>query len=60
MNNDKLIQAFAPGEILHRLMTEVAMAVYNTHTHPLPEGTSGAPNQQMTAADLTTAFRAGT
>ncbi len=60
MANDGLIQAFAPGEILHRLMTEIAMAVFNMHTHPIPSGASGPPNQQMTAADLTTAFRAGT
>ena len=60
LDNSGLIQAFAPGEVLHRLMTEIAMAVYNTHTHPTPEGTSGPPNQQMTVADLTTAFRAGT
>ncbi len=60
MNNDGLIQAFAPGEVLHRLMTEIAMAIFNQHTHPTPSGTSGAPNQQMTATHLTTAFRAGT
>jgi phage gp45-like len=60
LDNSGLIQAFAPGEVLHRLMTEIAMAVYNAHTHPAPNGTTGVPNQQMTTADLTTAFRAGT
>ena len=41
LDNSGLIQAFAPGEVLHRLMTEIAMAVYNAHTHPAPNGTTG-------------------
>lgn len=62
MNNDGLIQAFAPGEVLHRLMTEIAQQVLNGHKH-ICNGTgayTSTMTPQLTAADLTTAFRAGT
>ena len=62
LNNDGLIQLFAPGEVLHQLMTKVAMDLINTHTH-VCSGTGSAtskPQQQMTAAHLTSATRAGT
>jgi phage gp45-like len=50
------VQILMPGETLRKLMTETAMAVYNSHTHP----SHGAPpTQQMNAADLTTTFQAG-
>lgn len=36
---------------LHQLMTDLAMAVYNGHTHSDPQGgNTGVPNQQMSAA----------
>ena len=61
--NDGLIQLFAPGEVLHKLVTEVFMQLFNSHTHGgvLPGGAQTAkPTQQMTAAHLTSATRAGT
>jgi len=59
MLNDGNIVMMAPGETLRQLMTEVALQVFNAHTHPCPGGTTGVPNQQMGAADLTGATRAG-
>ena len=51
------IQILADGETLRKLMTEVAMTVYNTHTHA---STGAPPTQQMNAAaHLTGAFKAG-
>ena len=63
LDNSGLIQLFAPGEVLHRLVTEVFMSLFNEHTHGGIEpggGSTTAPNQQMTAAHLTTATHAGT
>lgn len=44
------IQLGATGETLHKLMNDVAMALFNTHTH----GGGPAPDQQMTAGTHTT------
>ena len=63
INNDGLIQLFAPGEVLHKLVTDVFVALFNSHTHPGIQpgaGNTGVPTQQMSAAHLTTATRAGT
>jgi phage baseplate assembly protein V len=62
LDNTGLIQLFAKGEVLHRLMTEIARDVYNIHTHHVTSvgGETAVPTQQMTDAHLTTATRAGT
>ena len=62
MNMDGLIQAFAPGEVLHQVVTDVFMSLFNAHTHEVESvgAPTSVPVQQMTAAHLTTAFRAGT
>ncbi len=46
------------GGTLQSLMTETAATVYNGHTHPIPNGTSGVPNQQLSAYDLTNIVKA--
>ena len=63
LDNSGLIQLFAPGETLHRLVTDLFMALFNSHTHGGVQpggGSTGVPNQEMTSAHLTTATRAGT
>jgi phage gp45-like len=57
-----LIKAFAPGEALHQVVTDLFMMLFNEHTHTSegPGTATSAPLQQMTAAYLTTAFHAGT
>lgn len=43
------------GGTLQALLTATAATVFNTHTHPDPQGgTTGTPNQTMGAADQTT------
>lgn len=42
------------GDTLTGLMNDVAIGVYNTHTHDVPDGVSDAPNQLLTGSALTT------
>lgn len=63
LDNSGLIKLMAPGEVLHRLVTDVFQQLFNTHTHGgiVPGGGHTAPpDQQVTSAHLTTATRAGT
>ena len=50
----------ASGQTLQELVTAAAISVFNTHTHPDPQGgTTGAPNQQMGSGQLTSTVTAG-
>lgn len=46
------------GSSLHQLVTDSLVTLFNTHTHPTPDGTSGAPNQQMDDTYLTNSIKA--
>lgn len=43
---------------LKKLLTETAADVFNSHTHPAPNGTTGVPNQQINSGDQTQNTRA--
>ncbi|MFC0407911.1 phage baseplate assembly protein domain-containing protein [Roseomonas elaeocarpi] len=53
---DGTIQVSASGETLRKLVTEVFLELFNSHTHP---GNGSPPAQKMTAAHLTGALRGG-
>lgn len=48
----------AVGGVVRKLVTDAFQSVYNNHTHNLPIGTSGVPNQQMDNTQLTTILEA--
>lgn len=56
LGNDGTLQAFAPGETLRKLVTEVFVELFNAHTHP---GNGQPPTQKMTAAHITGGLRGG-
>jgi phage baseplate assembly protein V len=49
----------AAGQTVRGLLTDVARGVFNTHTHPAPNGTTGIPNEQMGADSMTSTVKAG-
>ncbi len=49
----------ASGQSLMALVTSAFSSLFNGHTHPTPGGTSGAPNQQMGAGELTSTVKGG-
>jgi phage gp45-like len=57
--NDGTIVSSVTGETLRKLVTDVFVELFNKHTHSTPSGMSQPPSQQMTAAHLTGATRAG-
>lgn len=44
----------AAGQALKSFITDAFISLFNGHTHPVPGGTSSAPNQQMSAASHAT------
>jgi len=54
--NDGTILAFAPGETLRKLVTDVFVELFNAHTHP---GNGQPPTQKMTPVHLTGGLRGG-
>lgn len=49
----------ANSEMLLDALTSAAATIYNEHTHPVPDGTSGAPNQQMGSGSMTSVVKVG-
>ncbi len=47
------------GETLQYLVTQAMQTLFNEHTHPAPNGTTGVPNQQMSNDQLTSVVKAG-
>ncbi|QEL18709.1 phage baseplate assembly protein V [Limnoglobus roseus] len=47
------------GQTLQKLVTSAMQALFNSHTHPAPGGTTGTPNQTMGASHVTTVTSAG-
>ena len=53
------VQILMDGETLRKLVTDAFLPFYNQHTHPTPNGESGAPSVPMTAEHLTTTAQIG-
>jgi len=54
-----VIHLGADKETLLPLVTQAMQGLYNEHTHPIPDGNTGTPNQTMTDAQLTSTVEAG-
>lgn len=55
-----IINLGATGQSLRAFVTSAFQALFNSHTHPGDSGgTTGAPNQQMGAGELTTTVKGG-
>lgn len=46
------------GATLRQIVTDAMVALFNSHTHPTPSGTSSPPNQTMGASHLTSVLKA--
>jgi len=57
--NAPAIDLGASQEALLPLVTQAFQGLFNGHTHPAPNGTTGVPNQQMTDAELTSVVQGG-
>lgn len=49
----------ASGQSLLSFVTSAFQALFNGHTHPVPGGTSGVPNQTMDSDHLTSTVKGG-
>ena len=66
VNASQSVKVVAPAidlgssqEALLPLVTQAFQELFNEHTHPAPNGTTGVPNQQMTNAELTSVVQGG-
>ena len=53
------IELGALGETLQEIVTAEMVGLFNGHTHPIPNGDTGTPNQQMGQDQLTSVVKAG-
>ena len=53
------IELGALGETLQEIVTAAMVGLFNGHTHPIPNGDTGTPNQQMGQDQLTSVVKAG-
>lgn len=54
-----VINLGSDNETLLPLVTQTFEGLFNEHTHPIPDGNTGVPNQQMSDAELTSVVKAG-